>query len=102
MAREVIRGAAAVEGVETTLCRVPEMLSDRILEKMKAPPKPNDVSEIMPELLVEADGFIFGFPSHFGMMPSRLKAFFDASGKLWAGVAKNAVENFIAGVTTTV
>ncbi|XP_014503643.1 probable NAD(P)H dehydrogenase (quinone) FQR1-like 3 [Vigna radiata var. radiata] len=87
MAREVLRGASAVEGVEATLWRVPEMLSDLILEKLKAPSKPNDVPDIRPEQLVEADGLIFGFPSRFGMMPSQLQAFFDATGGLWASQA---------------
>ena len=35
----------------------------------------------------EADGLIFGFPSRFGMMPSQLKAFFDATSELWASQA---------------
>ncbi|XP_061347161.1 probable NAD(P)H dehydrogenase (quinone) FQR1-like 3 isoform X1 [Gastrolobium bilobum] len=87
MAREVHRGAASVDGVEATLWRVPEMLSDRILEKMKAPPKPNDVADIRPEQLLEADGFIFGFPSRFGMMPSQFKALFEATDELWASQA---------------
>ncbi|XP_057442284.1 probable NAD(P)H dehydrogenase (quinone) FQR1-like 3 [Lotus japonicus] len=87
MAREVHRGAAAVEGVEATLWQVPETLSDRILEKMKAPSRPDDVPDIRPEQLPEADGIIFGFPSRFGMMPSQLKAFFDASSGLWASQA---------------
>ncbi|XP_054825065.1 probable NAD(P)H dehydrogenase (quinone) FQR1-like 3 isoform X1 [Prosopis cineraria] len=84
MAREVHKGAASVEGVEATLWRVPETLSDAILQKMKAPPKENDVEDIRPDQLVEADGFIFGFPSRFGMMPSQFKAFFDATHDLWA------------------
>ncbi|KAL1308574.1 probable NAD(P)H dehydrogenase (quinone) FQR1-like 3 [Arachis ipaensis] len=87
MAREVLKGAAAVEGVEATLWRVPETLSDPILEKLKAPPRPEDVTDIKPEQLLEADGFIFGFPSRFGMMPSQLKAFFDATSELWASQA---------------
>ncbi|KAJ7964154.1 NAD(P)H dehydrogenase (Quinone) [Quillaja saponaria] len=84
MAREVHRGANAVEGVEATLWKVPETLPDIILQKMKAPPKPNDVAEIRPEQLLEADGFLFGFPSRFGMMPAQLKAFFDATNEIWA------------------
>ncbi|XP_028783739.1 probable NAD(P)H dehydrogenase (quinone) FQR1-like 3 isoform X3 [Neltuma alba] len=84
MAREVHRGAASVEGVEATLWRVPETLSDVLLQKMKAAPKANDVEDIRPEQLVEADGFIFGFPSRFGMMPSQFIAFFDATHDLWA------------------
>ena len=66
---------------------MPETLSDVILQKMKAPPKPSDVKDIKPEQLVEADGFMFGFPSRFGMMPSQFIAFFDATQKLWASQA---------------
>ncbi|XP_059626502.1 probable NAD(P)H dehydrogenase (quinone) FQR1-like 3 isoform X2 [Cornus florida] len=83
MAREVQRGANTVQGVEATLWQVPETLPDQVLEKMKAPPKANEVAEISPEQLVEADGFIFGFPSRFGMMAAQCKAFFDATHELW-------------------
>ncbi|KAK4355990.1 hypothetical protein RND71_024961 [Anisodus tanguticus] len=51
---------------------------------MKAPKKPDDVPEITPEQLLEADGFIFGFPSRFGVMATQFKAFFDASHEIWA------------------
>lgn len=54
---------------------------------MKAPSRSDDVPDIRPEQLPEADGIIFGFPSRFGMMPSQLKAFFDASSGLWASQA---------------
>ncbi|XP_031271066.1 probable NAD(P)H dehydrogenase (quinone) FQR1-like 3 isoform X1 [Pistacia vera] len=87
MAREVQRGANTIQGVEATLWQVPETLSSLILQKMKASPKPNDVPEIKPEQLVEADGFIFGFPSRFGVMAAQFKAFFDATGDLWASQA---------------
>ncbi|XP_021715508.1 probable NAD(P)H dehydrogenase (quinone) FQR1-like 3 isoform X2 [Chenopodium quinoa] len=50
---------------------------------MKAPPRPSDVTEIKPENLVDADGFLFGFPSRFGMMPSQFLAFFDSTHDLW-------------------
>lgn len=63
--------------------QVPETLSDVILNKMKAPPKSDDVAEIKPEQLLEADGFMFGFPSRFGVMAAQCKAFFDASGDIW-------------------
>ena len=45
---------------------------------MKAPPKADDVPVITPE----ADGFIFGFPSRFGVLAAQCKAFFDATDKL--------------------
>ncbi|GAV91872.1 FMN_red domain-containing protein [Cephalotus follicularis] len=84
MAREVHRGASAVQGIEATLWQVPETLSELILQKMKAPTKADDVAEIRPEQLAEADGFIFGFPSRFGVMAAQFKAFFDATHELWA------------------
>ncbi|KAF3439564.1 hypothetical protein FNV43_RR17842 [Rhamnella rubrinervis] len=83
MAREIQRGANAVQGVEASLWQVPETLSDVILQKMRAPPKPNDVAEIKPEQLLEADGFLFGFPSRFGVMAAQCKAFFDATSDIW-------------------
>ncbi|XP_071724264.1 probable NAD(P)H dehydrogenase (quinone) FQR1-like 3 [Rutidosis leptorrhynchoides] len=84
MAREVQRGANDVEDVEATLWQVPETLSELILQKMKAPPKPSDVPVIAPNQLAEADGFLFGFPSRFGVMAAQCKAFFDATDELWA------------------
>ncbi|XVF68954.1 hypothetical protein PTKIN_Ptkin11bG0042300 [Pterospermum kingtungense] len=83
MAREVQRGANSVHGVEATLWQVPETLSDVILKKMKAPPKADEVPEIRPEQLMDADGFLFGFPSRFGVMAAQFKAFFDATTELW-------------------
>lgn len=87
MAREVQRGANTVQGVEATLWQVPETLSNLVLQKMKAPPKANDVAVIRPEQLVEADGFIFGFPSRFGVMAAQFMAFFDATHELWESQA---------------
>ncbi|XP_011082387.1 probable NAD(P)H dehydrogenase (quinone) FQR1-like 3 isoform X1 [Sesamum indicum] len=84
MAREIQKGANSVPGVEALLWQVPETLPDRVLEKMKAPEKADDVPEIRPEQLVEADGFIFGFPSRFGVMAAQFKAFFDATYEIWA------------------
>ena len=49
---------------------------------MSVPPK-SDVPIITPNQLSEADGFIFGFPTRFGMMAAQFKAFFDATGGLW-------------------
>ncbi|ERN06466.1 NAD(P)H dehydrogenase (quinone) FQR1 [Amborella trichopoda] len=78
MAKEIHRGASSIEGVEATLWQVPETLPKRVLEKMKAPPKCGDVPIISPEELLEADAFIFGFPSRFGMMAAQFKAFFES------------------------
>jgi len=62
--------------------QVPETLADEVLGKMSAPPK-SDVPIITPNELSEADGFVFGFPTRFGMMAAQFKAFLDATGGLW-------------------
>nr|GMD20260.1 probable NAD(P)H dehydrogenase (quinone) FQR1-like 3 [Ipomoea batatas] len=84
MAREIQKGANSVDGVKATLWQVPETLPDRVLEKMKSHPKADDVPVISPEQLLEADGFLFGSPSRFGVMAAQMKAFFDATHPLWA------------------
>ncbi|CAN6475346.1 unnamed protein product [Victoria cruziana] len=50
---------------------------------MKAPPKSEGIPVINPEQLLEADGFIFGFPSRFGMMGSQFLSFFDGMDEIW-------------------
>ncbi|KVI02216.1 hypothetical protein Ccrd_019466, partial [Cynara cardunculus var. scolymus] len=82
LAEEIKKGAASVEGVEAKLWQVPETLNDEVLAKMSAPPK-SDVPIITPNELPEADGFIFGFPTRYGMMAAQFKSFFDATGGLW-------------------
>ncbi|CAO3685277.1 unnamed protein product [Umbelopsis ramanniana] len=82
MANAVKEGLEA-NGVEASLFQVEESLSDEVLTKMNAPPKPN-IPIIKIEQLTEADGIIFGLPTRFGIFPAQMKAFLDASGKLWA------------------
>ncbi|CAN1329029.1 Probable NAD(P)H dehydrogenase (quinone) FQR1-like 3 [Linum perenne] len=84
MARQIQLGANSVHGVEATLWQIPETLNTTILQKMKAPPKPDDIPVIQPDQLLEADGFLFGFPSRFGVMAAQCKAFFDSTEDLWA------------------
>ncbi|KAJ4957688.1 hypothetical protein NE237_024799 [Protea cynaroides] len=60
---------------------------------MKAPPKVDDVPIINPEQLVEADGFLFGFPSRFGMMAAQCQAFFDSSHELGDSHALTALRD---------
>lgn len=82
LAEEIRKGAASVEGVEPKLWQVPETLNEEALGKMSAPPK-SDIPIITPKQLPEADGFIFGFPTRFGMMAAQFKAFLDSTGGLW-------------------
>jgi NAD(P)H dehydrogenase (quinone) len=57
-------------------------LHEEVLGKMSAPPK-SDVQINTPDELAETDGFVFGFPTRFGMMAAQFKAFLDATGGLW-------------------
>ncbi|KAI8888295.1 benzoquinone reductase [Backusella circina FSU 941] len=82
LALEVQKGLVA-SGVDAKIYQVPETLSDEILTKMHAPPKP-DVPVITVADLNDADGFLFGIPTRFGTMPAQIKAFLDATGGLWA------------------
>ncbi|RDY05072.1 NAD(P)H dehydrogenase (quinone) FQR1, partial [Mucuna pruriens] len=87
LAEEIKKGADSVEGVEAKLWQallvmVPETLPEEVLGKMRAPSK-SDVPIITPNELSEGDGFVFGFPTRFGMMAAQFKAFLDATGGLW-------------------
>jgi NAD(P)H dehydrogenase (quinone) len=50
---------------------------------MHAPPK-LDYPVIQPGDLVNFDAFILGIPTRYGNFPAQWKAFFDATGQLWA------------------
>ncbi|XP_027157476.1 uncharacterized protein LOC113759046 [Coffea eugenioides] len=82
LAEAIKKGASCVEGVEAKMWQVAETLPQEVLSKMSAPPK-SDVPIISPHQLSEADGFVFGFPTRFGMMAAQFKAFLDATGGQW-------------------
>lgn len=50
---------------------------------MHAPPKP-DYPVIAPNDLTNYDAFILGIPTRYGNFPAQWKAFWDATGQLWA------------------
>lgn len=83
LARRMKKGVDSIDGVEGILYRVPETLSKEILEQMKVPHKGNEVPLISVDELVNADGFLFGFPTRFGSMAAQMKAFFDSTDELW-------------------
>ena len=64
--------------------RIPETLSEEVLAKMHAPPKPN-YPVIEPADLPKFDAFLFGIPTRYGNFPAQWKNFWDATGQLWAG-----------------
>jgi NAD(P)H dehydrogenase (quinone) len=50
---------------------------------MHAPPKPSyPIFEVKD--LADYDAFLFGIPTRYGSMPAQWKAFWDATGQIWA------------------
>ncbi|KAI9298231.1 NAD(P)H:quinone oxidoreductase, type IV [Neoconidiobolus thromboides FSU 785] len=94
LAKALKTGAEKVPGVQATLFQIPETVPKEILERIKAPAKPADVSVITAENLKEADGFLFGMPTRFGTLPAQQKNFWDQLGGLWAS---NALHGKFAG-----
>lgn len=87
MARAAMEGVASVEGAEALLRRVPETLSDEVLEKMGATQAQKEQANIplcTLDELAEADAVIFATPTRFGNMCAQMRQFLDATGKLWA------------------
>ncbi|KAJ3233789.1 hypothetical protein HDU78_006225 [Chytriomyces hyalinus] len=82
VAESVVEGLEA-EGVEAKLFRVKETLPEEVLGKMYASAF-DSIPVLEPQDLVKADGFIFGFGTRFGAAPAQVKAFWDATGGLWA------------------
>ena len=86
LAKEVKKGVLDAGGA-VDLFQVPETLSQDILTKMHAPPKPTDIPIATPETLKQYDAFLFGIPTRYGNFPAQWKAFWDATGGLWAAGA---------------
>lgn len=93
VAEEVKKGVVA-SGGSADIFQVPETLSDDVLAKMGAPEKPN-YPIASPDTLTQYDYFIFGIPTRFGNFPAQWKAFWDATGGLWA---KGALQGKYASV----
>lgn len=87
LARAIAEGARGVEGVEATLHRVPETLSDEILGKMGALDARAQFAGIPtadPQALAEADAILLGTPTRYGAACAQMQSFLDATGSLWA------------------
>ena len=85
MAEAVKKGVEAAGG-EATIFQVPETLSEEVLTLLHAPPKP-DYPIATNDTLTSYDAFVFGIPTRFGNYPAQFKAFWDATGGLWASGA---------------
>jgi NAD(P)H dehydrogenase (quinone) len=87
LAEAATEGARSIANVEALLRRVPETLSEDVLEKMgavEAQKQQADVPVCSVDELGEADAIIFGTPTRFGNMCGQMRQFLDATGQLWA------------------
>lgn len=76
-------GVDSVEGVEAILYQLPETLPQAVLDKMHAAPKNTEVPVADVHDLPNADGYLIGFPTRYGMPAAQFKSFWDATGSLW-------------------
>ena len=86
LAEAAAEGVRAVAGAEAQLCRVPETLSNDVLEQMGATDAQKQQSHVLVcsvDQLAEADAVIFGTPTRFGNMCGQMRQFLDATGQLW-------------------
>ncbi|AMD22620.1 HHL150Cp [Eremothecium sinecaudum] len=83
---EAERQGVISAGGSADIYLVPETLPEEALKGLHAPPKP-DYPVATPDVLTSYDYFLFGMPTRFGSFPAQWKAFWDATGGLWASGA---------------
>ena len=94
MAQSVVEGARTVDGVEVTLKRVPEIMSEEAARKAGA--KVDQAAPIAsPKELAEYDAILFGTPTRFGNMAAQMRNLLDRTGSLWT---KGALVGKVASV----
>lgn len=91
---EAVKAGVEAGGSSADIYQVPETLPEEVLAKMHAPKKP-DYPVASAQTLEDYDFFIFGIPTRFGNFPAQWKAFWDATGSLWA---KGALQGKVASV----
>lgn len=79
---EAVKSGVESAGGTVTIYQIPETLSEEILAKLHAPPKP-PYPIINPNDLTNFDAFLLGIPTRYGNFPGQWKAFWDATGSLW-------------------
>lgn len=87
MAEAEAAGAGSVDGAEVAIRRVPETLSQEVLDRLGAretQEATKKYEECTLEDLAAADGIIFGTPTRFGNMTGQMRQFMDKTGRLWA------------------
>ena len=86
LAEAVSEGVKEVAHAVPVLRRVPETLSENILEAMGALEVQKSFSHIPVcaiDELASSDAIIFGTPTRFGNMCGQMRQFLDATGQLW-------------------
>ena len=82
LANAVADGARGVEGVETTIKRVPEVMSEDVARAAGA-----KLDQVAPIATVDElpgyDAIIFGTPTRFGNMCAQMRNFLDQTGGHW-------------------
>lgn len=82
MAGAISEGARSVEGVDVTVNRVPELMSEESAKKHGV--KLDQTAPVAsPKDLGNYDAIIFGTPTRFGNMAAQMRNFLDQTGSLW-------------------
>ena len=97
LANAVVEGAKSVDGVEVTLKRVPETMSDEALEAAGAK-RDQSAPVAEPGEIADYDAIVFGSPTRFGNMAGQMRTFLDQTGGLWAN---GALRGKVASVFTS-
>jgi NAD(P)H dehydrogenase (quinone) len=86
MAKSAVAGIKEA-GADAVLLRVPETLPADVLKAMHADEAQKAFAGEAPAKYDEFgnyDGYVFAFPTRFGVVPSQFKAFLDATGQTWS------------------
>jgi NAD(P)H dehydrogenase (quinone) len=83
MAKAVAKGASSVEGINVTIKRVPDLMTEDAARKAGAKLDQEAPIATVDEL-PDYDAVIFGTPTRFGNMCAQMRNFLDQTGGLWA------------------
>lgn len=82
LAEAMAEGARRVPGVEVTIKRAPETMSEDVARNAGA--KLDQAAPVAtPQELADYDAIIFGTPTRFGNMAGQMRNFLDQTGGLW-------------------
>jgi len=87
MARAIAEGIKEVPETELQVCRVPELLPDKVISENEGIQKAGEMQKDIPiaslDDLRNCDGLILGAPTRYGNMCSQMRNFLDQTGSLW-------------------